>query len=73
MNIVITLTKREKEIVNLIADGKSNKEIAQILNVSVHTVEKHLNNIYKKLGVNNRASAASLYTRYILKNNGNPL
>ena len=43
------LTPREREIFQLIAEGKSNKEIASLLNVSVYTIETHRSNIMKKL------------------------
>lgn len=47
------LSKREIEVLKLIADGKSNKEIASILMLSVYTVETHRKNIHQKLGVSN--------------------
>ena len=43
------LTPREREILQLIAEGRSNKEIANLLNVSVYTIETHRSNIMKKL------------------------
>lgn len=48
------LTDREKEIVKHIIDGKQNKEIAYILNLSERTIENHLSKIYVKFEVNNR-------------------
>ena len=48
------LTGREREIVNLVADGLRNKEIARRLDIAEGTVKVHLNNIYRKLGVDNR-------------------
>lgn len=48
-----TLTKREEEILKCIAQGKSTKIIADIKNISFHTVESHRKNIMKKLGINN--------------------
>jgi two-component system, NarL family, response regulator NreC len=45
------LTGREKEILQLIAEGRSNKEIANLLNLSVYTVETHRGNILTKLGL----------------------
>jgi DNA-binding NarL/FixJ family response regulator len=47
------LTKREKEILRMVIDGKPNKHIADSLGKSVRTVETHRFNIMKKLGVNN--------------------
>ncbi len=49
------LTDREKEILQLLAEGKSNKEVAVMLDVSVHTVETHRNNLMQKLNLHNTA------------------
>lgn len=48
------LSQREMDIVGLILSGKSNKEVAQALNIELSTVKTHVNNIYAKLRVNNR-------------------
>jgi DNA-binding CsgD family transcriptional regulator len=53
------LTTRENDVLNLIAQGASNKEIARKLALSVHTVERHIANIYSKIGVRNRAEATA--------------
>jgi DNA-binding CsgD family transcriptional regulator len=53
------LTRREKEILDWVAYGKSNSEIAAILGITSATVGKHLEHIYPKLGVENRTAAAS--------------
>lgn len=53
------LTDREREIVKLIADGASNPEIAQQLFLSRKTVERHVSNLLKKVGVRNRAELAA--------------
>jgi DNA-binding CsgD family transcriptional regulator len=53
------LTIREREIVHLVGQGKSNAAIAQELWITPGTVKKHLENVYGKLGVRNRAAAAS--------------
>ena len=53
------LTKREAEVLTWVARGKSNAEIASILEVSTKTVDKHLEHVYPKLGVENRTAAAS--------------
>jgi two-component system, NarL family, response regulator NreC len=45
------LTPREREVLQLVAEGKSNKEIAQLLNLSVYTVETHRSNIMEKLNL----------------------
>lgn len=52
------LTIREAEVLAWIAKGKSNRDIGEILGLSARTVNKHLEQIYVKLGVENRASAA---------------
>ncbi|MBI3995033.1 MAG: response regulator transcription factor, partial [Nitrospirae bacterium] len=52
------LTSREKEILQTLAGGASNKEIGHALNISEHTVKIHLKNILKKLHMNNRIQAA---------------
>lgn len=57
---VTPLTQREKEILSLVAKGKSNAEIADKLFVREVTVKTHLNSIYKKLNVENRVQAVLL-------------
>ena len=52
------LTQRESEVLLWIARGKSNRDIGDILGLSPRTVNKHLEQVYAKLGVENRASAA---------------
>jgi DNA-binding NarL/FixJ family response regulator len=49
------LTDREKETLQLLAEGKSNKEVAKILNLSIHTVETHRSNTMEKLGLHTTA------------------
>jgi DNA-binding NarL/FixJ family response regulator len=51
------LSGREREVVGLIAAGATNREIAQRLYLSPHTVKEHTSSIYRKLGVRNRAEA----------------
>ncbi|SOC45001.1 LuxR family two component transcriptional regulator [Rhizobium subbaraonis] len=53
-----SLTQRESEVLLWIAKGKANRDIGEILGLSARTVTKHLEQIYVKLGVENRASAA---------------
>src|ERR1700722_19226421 len=48
------LTKREKEVVRLLADGLQNREIARKLSLSEHTIKNHLFHIFDKLGVSSR-------------------
>ncbi|MFN7999382.1 MAG: response regulator transcription factor [Bryobacteraceae bacterium] len=49
------LTSREREILQLLAEGKSNKEVAQLLNLSLYTVETHRGNIFQKLNLHSSA------------------
>ena len=53
------LSKREAQILTLIADGHSNKSIARSLCISESTAENHTHHIYEKLGVSNRAQAVA--------------
>jgi two-component system NarL family response regulator len=53
------LTSRELEVLRQIVDGKSNKEIANVLSISEATVKSHINNILSKLGVSDRTQAAT--------------
>jgi serine/threonine protein kinase/DNA-binding CsgD family transcriptional regulator len=54
----VELTPRELDVIQLLVDGLSNKEIASVLTISPRTVNFHLDNIYTKLGVNSRTEAA---------------
>lgn len=62
MTNVVRLTNRELEIIVLIADGLSNKEIVQRLNIASHTVRSHVHNIMEKLSSHTRLQLAK-YTR----------
>ncbi len=57
------LTTREAEVLLWIARGKSNREISEILLISPRTVNKHLERIFSKMGIENRASATSIAMR----------
>ena len=57
------LSDREKEILELVARGRTNQFIADALFISIHTVKKHMQHILEKLHVNNRAEAVSLALR----------
>ncbi len=54
------LTRREVEVLTLVSQGSTNKEIAESLFVSPHTVNRHLGNLFNKLGVSSRAAATDL-------------
>jgi DNA-binding response OmpR family regulator/DNA-binding CsgD family transcriptional regulator len=56
------LTTREGEVLSWLSKGKTNRDIAQILGLSPRTVDKHLEQIYAKLGVENRTAAAAIAT-----------
>jgi DNA-binding response OmpR family regulator len=54
------LTARESEVLRWVAFGKTNRDIAQILDLSIRTVDKHLEHVYVKLGVETRTAAMSI-------------
>ena len=56
------LSFRENEILQLIGEGKSNKEIAETLHISINTVKYHIKNLYEKLGINSRKEVLTLTT-----------
>jgi DNA-binding CsgD family transcriptional regulator len=58
------LTERELDVLRLVAQGQSNREIAQTLFLSEHTVARHLTHIFTKTGVENRAGAAAYALRH---------
>ena len=58
------LSKREAEILGMIATGMSNQEIADSLILSRHTVVRHVANVFAKLDVNNRTEAAAIALEY---------
>ncbi len=61
----LPITKRESEVLYWVSFGKTSWEISQILEMSPRTVNKHLEQIYKKLGVDNRTSAAAISLRLL--------
>jgi len=61
--LVQELTPRESEVLDLLADGLANKQIAVALGISEHTVKFHISSIYNKLGVTNRAEAVRVAAR----------
>ena len=58
------LTARQREVVKLVAEGKMSKEIAERLNISVHTVETHRSNIMHKLKIH----SVGEIVRYAIRN-----
>jgi len=55
---VAQLSKREQEVLKIIAQGLSSKQVASELNISYHTVVRHIKNIYSKLNISSRAEVA---------------
>ena len=62
--VMAPLTNRETQILNHIAEGKSNKQIAHILDISEQTIKNHVSSILRKLNANDRAHAAVLAIRH---------
>ena len=58
LNDSVRMTKREKQVIELIADGHSNKEIAQNLHLSTYTIKSHVHNILEKLALSTRVQIA---------------
>jgi len=65
-DLVDQLTKKEKEILDLITAGRSNKEIASVLFVELSTVKTHINKIYSKLNISQRKEAIKIGKTHIL-------
>ena len=59
LKAAVRMTKREREVIGLIGDGLSNKEIAQRLNISTFTVKSHIHNIMEKLTLHTRLEIAN--------------
>jgi DNA-binding NarL/FixJ family response regulator len=73
------LTAREQQILNLVAEGLTNRQISSTLSVSESTVENHMHHIFVKLGISNRAQAVARAFQMrigmpneILETGGNP-
>jgi len=60
-----TLSPREREVLELCADGQSNDEIAETMSLSPRTIERHLSNIYLKLGVSGATARTAAVARYL--------
>ena len=59
----VRMTRREREVIELIGDGLSNKEIAQRLNIASHTVKSHVRNVMDKLALHTRLQIAAYVRR----------
>jgi DNA-binding NarL/FixJ family response regulator len=70
----VRMTKREREVIELIADGLSNKEIGQKLAVSTYTIKSHIHNVMEKLALHTRLEVANYsYTNKTLKTIGDKI
>ena len=58
------LSRREREVLEKLCDGLSNKDIAETFFISPHTVENHIYNLYRKCGVGRRLELCNLLSRY---------
>jgi DNA-binding NarL/FixJ family response regulator len=58
------LTARELEVLRLVAAGSSNREIADVLVLSLRTIERHINNLYAKIGARGKADATAYAFRH---------
>ena len=61
-----SLTPQEQRIVALVAEGKTNKEIAVAMDLSPKTVKNYLHNVFEKLGIQRRSQAAALHAKKLL-------
>jgi len=65
---IVRMTKREREVINLLSNGMSNKEIGQRIHVSTYTIKSHIHNIMEKLALHTRLEIANYsYTDETLK------
>jgi DNA-binding NarL/FixJ family response regulator len=60
---LLLLTGRERQIMNLVSEGLSNKEIARKVKLTDGTIKVHLHHVFEKLGISNRTSLAALAIR----------
>lgn len=56
-----SLTARERELLEALANGRTNAQLARELDISLNTVKFHLKNLFEKMGVDNRTQAAAKY------------
>jgi len=59
----VKLSRREEDVLRLVTEGYTNVQIAEVLDISSHTVKTHVNSLFNKLGVNDRTQAAVLAAR----------
>jgi two-component system nitrate/nitrite response regulator NarL len=58
--VLVALTERERQIMRLVSEGLSNKEIGRRLNIADGTIKVHLHHVYRKLEISNRTVLAAL-------------
>jgi len=63
VTLSVKLSRREADVLRLVTEGYTNVQIAEVLNISAHTVKSHVNSLFNKLGVNDRTQAAVLAAR----------
>ncbi|HDR9116104.1 TPA: response regulator transcription factor, partial [Burkholderia territorii] len=59
------LTPRQRDVLRLLAEGKSNKQICRVLNVAEGTIKNHLYALFRQIGVSNRTEAALWLARHV--------
>ncbi len=62
-NPLVTLTRRELEVLSSLASGRTNKQIARDMEISLNTVKFHVRNLFQKLNVNSRSQAITMYLK----------
>ena len=72
LGALAALTHREREVLALVADGRTNRDIADVLYIEARTVEKHVEHIRAKLGARSRAEAAARWARATLMRRARP-
>jgi PAS domain S-box-containing protein len=64
VSLSVKLSRRETDVLRLITEGYTNAQISELLDISANTVKSYVNNLFNKLGVNDRTQAAVLATRH---------
>jgi PAS domain S-box-containing protein len=64
LSLSVKLSRRETDVLRLITEGYTNAQVSELLNISANTVKSYVNNLFNKLGVNDRTQAAVLATRH---------
>jgi DNA-binding NarL/FixJ family response regulator len=64
ISLSVKLSRRETDVLRLITEGYTNAQVSELLDISANTVKSYVNNLFNKLGVNDRTQAAVLATRH---------